>query len=417
MQESTLGCRVYVVIVGKILEKPHIASVFSRIMNVWRQTYLEKIGARLAGNPIVSLVGPRQVGKTTLARTFAERSTYPVHFFDLEAPTDQARLGNPELVLRPLEGLVIIDEVQSRPDLFPLLRVLADRPESPARFLILGSASPTLMKQASESLAGRVSFIDVAGLSLAEMGADARSLLWWRGGFPRALLANDSESARQWLDDFRRTFLERDIPQLGIRVPAATLSRFWMMIAHYHGQIFNAAELARSLGATESTARHYLDILSGTFMVRQLPPWFENLKKRQIRSPKVYVRDSGLLHALLGIHDHTGLQSHPKLGASWEGFCIEQILDVCGDRSAHFWGTHGGAELDLMLLHGGRRLGFEFKYTDRPTTTKSMRVAQQDLGLDHLYVVHPGTHEFPLDTTISAVTLPGLVKLLQTSVK
>ena len=383
-------------------------------MNVSRQEYLEKISIRLGVNPIVSLLGPRQVGKTTLAKMFAEGSSRPVHFFDLESPTDLARLANPELVLGPLEGLVIIDEVQRRPDLFPLLRVLADRPESPARFLLLGSASPTLMKQASESLAGRVSFIDVAGLSLAEMGADALPQLWWRGGFPRAFLANDDESTRQWLDDFRRTFLERDIPQLGIRVPAATLSRFWMMIAHYHGQIFNAAELARSLGASESTARHYLDILSGTFMVRQLPPWFENLKKRQVRSPKVYVRDSGLLHALLGIHDQPGLQSHPKLGASWEGFCIEQILDVCGDRNAYFWGTHGGAELDLMLIHGGRRLGFEFKYTDRPTSTKSMRVSQQDLGLDHLYVVHPGTHEFPLDTTITAITLPGLVKLLQT---
>lgn len=383
-------------------------------MNVWRQTYLEKISTRLADNPIVSLVGPRQVGKTTLAQTYAERLTQPVHFFDLEAPFDLARLSNPELVLRPLEGLVIIDEVQRRPDLFPLLRVLADRPTCPARFLILGSASPTLMQQASESLAGRVSFIDAAGLSLVEIGADSLSQLWWRGGFPRALLANTDESARQWLDDFRRTFLERDIPQLGIRVPAATLSRFWMMVAHYHGQTFNAAEFARSLGATESTARHYLDILAGTFMVRQLPPWFENLKKRQVRSPKVYVRDSGLFHALLGIRDHAGLQSHPKLGASWEGFCIEQILDVCGDRDAYFWGTHGGAELDLMLIHGGRRLGFECKYTDRPTTTKSMRVAQQDLGLDHLYVVHPGTQDFPLDTTITAVTLPSLVQLLQT---
>lgn len=343
---------------------------------------------------------------------FAGEADGPVHCFDLESPADLARLANPELVLRPLTGLVILDEVQRRSDLFPLLRVLADRPGNPARFLILGSASPALIKEGSESLAGRVAFIDVTGFSLAELGADALSRLWWRGGFPRALLAADDTATRQWLEDFRRTFLERDIPQLGIQVPAGTLGRFWTMVAHYHGQVINLAELARALGSSEPTARRYLDILSGTYVVRQLPPWFENLKKRQVRSPKVYVRDSGLLHALLGIPDSPALESHPKLGASWEGFCLEQILSVSGDRGAYFWGTHGGAELDLLLLHAGRRLGVEFKFSDQPATTRSMRVAQQDLGLDHLYVVHPGEHEFTLDDSITALPLPGILRIL-----
>lgn len=381
-------------------------------MNTPRTAYLQTIRARLRDNPIVSLLGPRQAGKTTLAQMFADEADGPVHFFDLESPVDLARLANPELVLRPLTGLVILDEVQRRPDLFPLLRVLADRPGNPARFLILGSASPALIKEGSESLAGRVAFIDVTGFSLAELGADALSRLWWRGGFPRALLAADDTATRLWLDDFRRTFLERDIPQLGIQVPAATLGRFWTMVAHYHGQVINLAELARALGSSEPTARRYLDILSGTYVVRQLPPWFENLKKRQVRSPKVYVRDSGLLHALLGIPDAPALQSHPKLGASWEGFCLEQILSVSGNRDACFWGTHGGAELDLLLQHSGRRLGVEFKFSDQPATTRSMRIAQQDLGLDHLYVVHPGVHEFPLDESITAVPLPRIIEIL-----
>jgi len=382
-------------------------------MGIRRVAYLETIRERLRDNTVVSLVGPRQAGKTTLARILAAESADAVHVFDLESPADLARLANPELVLRPLTGLVILDEVQRQPDLFPLLRVLADRPGAPARFLILGSASPALMQNGSESLAGRVSFIDVTGFSLPELGADALQQLWWRGGFPRAYLAPDDAAARQWLEDFRRTFLERDIPQLGIQVPAATLGRFWTMVAHYHGQVLNLAELARALGASEPTARRYVDILSGTYVVRQLQPWFENLKKRQVRSPKVYVRDSGLLHALLGIADPPGLQSHPKLGASWEGFCLEQILAVCGDRGAYFWGTHGGAELDLLLRHDGRRLGVEFKFSDQPSTTKSMRVALQDLALDHLYVVHPGEHTFALDNAITAITLPALIDRLQ----
>lgn len=378
-------------------------------MHIQRTAYVQTIRQRLRDNPVVSLVGPRQAGKTTLARMLAETCVEPVHYFDLESPADLARLAHPELVLRPLTGLVILDEVQRRSDLFPLLRVLADRPGVPARFLILGSASPALVKEGSESLAGRVSFVDVTGFSLAEVGAESQSRLWWRGGFPRAFLAAQDQATRQWLDDFRRTFLERDIPQLGIQVPAVTMGRFWTMVAHYHGQVLNLAELARALGSSEPTARRYLDILSGTYLVRQLTPWFENLKKRQIRSPKIYIRDSGLFHALLGIADPVGLQSHPKLGASWEGFCLEQILSICGDRSAYFWGTHAGAELDLLLSHHGRLLGFEFKFSDRPSTTKSMRVALQDLAVDHLYVVHPGEHVFALDKAITAITLPRLI--------
>jgi uncharacterized protein len=376
-------------------------------MSISRHKYLATIGARLRDNPVVSLVGPRQAGKTTLAKNFAEGAG-ETHFFDLESPSDLARLANPELVLSPLRGLVVLDEIQRIPALFPLLRVLADRSGTPARFLILGSASSNLVKGAGETLAGRVSFIDVSGFSLKELGADDLETHWWRGGFPRAFLARDDAAARQWHEDFIRTFLERDIPQLGIGVPAMTLRRFWTMVAHYHGQVLKVSELARSLGSSEPTARRYLDILCGTYVVRQLPPWFENLKKRQVKAPKIYVRDSGLAHALLGIPERPALQAHPKLGASWEGYAMEQILSITGDREAYFWATHAGAELDLLVFHRGKRLGFEFKYTDRPGTTKSMHVACEDLGLDHLYVVHPGKHAFALDTRITAVPLPML---------
>jgi uncharacterized protein len=376
-------------------------------MSISRHKYLETIGARLLDNPVVALVGPRQAGKTTLAKKYAVGAG-ETHFFDLEAPSDLARLANPELVLSPLRGLVVLDEIQCLPELFPLLRVLADRSGTPARFLLLGSASSNLVKGAGETLAGRVSFIDVSGFSLTEIGADDLETHWWRGGFPRAFLARDDAAARQWHEDFIRTFLERDIPQLGIGVPAMTLRRFWTMVAHYHGQVLKVSELARSLGSSEPTARRYLDILCGTYVVRQLPPWFENLKKRQVKAPKIYVRDSGLAHALLGIPERPALQAHPKLGASWEGYATEQILSITGDREAYFWATHAGAELDLLVFHRGKRLGFEFKYTDRPGTTKSMQVACGDLALDHLYVVHPGKHAFALDARISAIPLPML---------
>jgi hypothetical protein len=378
-----------------------------------RQGYLTKIQARLRDNPVVALPGPRQAGKTTLARMLAEASPdLEIHHFDLESPADLARLTNPELALSPLRGLIILDEIQRMPGLYPVLRVLADRPDLPARFLILGSASPALVEGASETLAGRISFIDVSGFSLSEVGTGHLAERWWRGGFPRAYLARDDKTARQWHEDFFRTFLERDIPQLGISIPATTLRRFWTMVAHYHGQILQLSELARSLGTSEPTARRYLDILCGTYVVRQLPPWFENLKKRQVKAPKVYIRDSGILHALLNIPDAVALESHPKLGASWEGFAIEQILSITGDREAYFWATHGGAELDLLVFHAGERLGFEFKYSEKPSTSKSMHIAASDLGLDHLYVVHPGKHSFPLTETITASTLADLLDLL-----
>jgi uncharacterized protein len=380
-------------------------------MILQRKEYQHRIKERLMDYPVLALLGPRQVGKTTMARTFGKMLApeKQVHFFDLESPADLARLTNSELILESLNGFVVLDEIQRKPDLFPLLRVLVDRPYNPARFLVLGSASPSLIKETSDSLAGRISFIDIHGFSLRELEPNCLFDRWWRGGFPRSYLARNDSTARQWHEDFFRTFLERDIPQLGISIPSTTLRRFWTMVAHYHGQIVKLSELARSIGSSEPTARRYLDILSGTYVVRQLPPWFENLKKRQVKSPKVYIRDSGICHALLGIQNRKDLQANPKLGASWEGFCIEQILDLTGDRNAYFWATHSGAELDLLLFHQGKRLGFEFKYSETPQVTKSMRIAQEDLKLDHLYVVHPGKHSFPLDTNLEATTLPDML--------
>lgn len=380
-------------------------------MMIDRQGYLATIRSRLEDYPVVALPGPRQAGKTTLARMLTDGSSgTEIHHFDLESPSDLARLGNPELVLSHLHGLIILDEIQRIPELYPVLRVLADRP---ARFLILGSASPSLLKGASETLAGRISFIDVSGFSLTEVGDEHLHKRWWRGGFPRSFLARNDGTARQWHEDFFRTFLERDIPQSGIHIPAMTLRRFWTMVAHYHGQILQVSELARSIGTSEPTARRYLDILCGTYVVRQLPPWFENLRKRQVKAPKIYIRDSGVLHALLNITDRSALESHPKLGASWEGFALEQILSITGDRDAYFWATHGGAELDLLVFRNDQRIGFEFKYNERPTTTKSMMIALSDLGLDHLYVIHPGKHTFPLSETITAATLPDVLMTLQ----
>lgn len=375
-----------------------------------RAAYLRDIEARLTSNPVVALLGPRQTGKTTLARQVA--ATQPTTFLDLEDPTVVRRLAEPQTSLGPLEGLVVIDEVQRRPDLFPLLRVLADRKPLPARFLILGSASPWMVRGVSESLAGRVSFVDVAGLDLGEVGETQVKPLWWRGGFPRAFLAESDEAARRWQNDFLRTLLERDLPQLGITIPAATLRRCWTMIAHFHGQVWNAAELARSLGTGENTARRYLDLLSSMFLVRQLQPWFENLGKRQVKAPKVYVRDSGLLHSLLNMDSREMLESHPKLGASWEGFALEQVLRITGDREAYFWATHAGAELDLLVHWRGQRWGFEFKYSDGPVMTKSMHVALEDLKLARLFAVYPGKEAYPLHERAEALPLSQLHRRL-----
>ena len=335
----------------------------------------------------------------------------PCELFDLESPVDQRRLETPLRTLEGLVGLVIVDEVQRRPELFEVLRVLVDRPESEARYLLLGSASPQLVRGVSESLAGRTGFVDMAGFDLAEV--DDSDRLWLRGGLPRSYLAGDNAASAAWREAFVRTFLERDIPQLGITVPAETLRRFWTMLAHWHGQVWNAAELARSLGTSENTARRYLDILSGAFMVRVLPPWFENLKKRQVKAPKIYLRDSGLLHALLQLGTPAELQSHPKLGASWEGFAIEQILRRLGTRDAYFWATHAGAELDLLVHAGGKRFGFELKYSDAPKRTRSMVVAVEDLGLEHLWVVYPGDRAYQLEDAISVIPI-GAVNELET---
>ena len=374
-----------------------------------RPAVIKRIERALAIHPIAALLGPRQCGKTTVARMIAEQR--PTTYFDLENPVDVRRLSAPLTVLQDLSGLIIIDEVQRRPDLFELLRVLADRPQNSAQFLLLGSASPQLVRGVSESLAGRIGFIDVSGFTFAEVDPAERDRLWVRGGFPRSFLAVDDSASMEWRQNFLRTFLERDIPQLGITIPAETLRRFWTMVAHYHGQTWNAAQFARSLGTSEVTARRYLDILAGAYMVRILPPWFENLGKRQVKAPKIYIRDSGILNALLQLGTLADLQSHPKLGASWEGFAAEQVIDLLGTRDAYYWATHGGAELDMLVRVAGKSYGFEFKYADAPGTSRSMHVALNDLSLEHLWVVYPGHQEYALDSRISVIPIDSLPRL------
>ena len=371
-----------------------------------RPRYRAEVEVRLKNSPVVALLGPRQTGKTTLARQIARSQS--THYLDLEDEAVVKRLSEPKTALEPLTGLVVLDEVQRKPELFALLRVLADRRPLPARFLILGSASPWLVRGVSESLAGRVSFVDVHGFDLEEVGVKSLRSLWWRGSFPNAFLAGTEADCRRWQDDFMRTLLERDLPQLGISTPAATLRRFWNMIAHFHGQIWNAAELARSLSASEPTARNYLDTLTSMFLVRQLQPWFENLGKRQVKAPKVYVRDSGLLHALLGLDSFYALEGHPKLGASWEGFALEQVLRITGDQQAYFWATHSGAELDLLVHWRGQRWGFEFKYSDAPVMTKSMHVALADLKLERIFTIYPGKEAYPMHEKVEALPLAQL---------
>ena len=382
-----------------------------KIHLILRPGILDSIEQGLAETPVTVLLGARQTGKTTLARLYSGRKTTfkKVHYFDLEQPADLAALSTPELTLKPLEGLVVIDEVQRRPELFSFLRPLTDRTPLPARFLLLGSASPSLVKGVSESLAGRVSFVNVPGFSLQEVKTDNEESLWLKGGFPRSWLAPNNNASLRWRESFIATFLERDIPQLGIRIPAETLRRFWLMICHYHGQIWNASEIARSIGVTEKTARHYLDILAGTYVARVLAPWYENIGKRQVKSPKVYVRDSGILHALLGIETMMGLRAHPKYGASWEGFALEQILMLVGDRQVFFWGTHRGAELDLLVMHHGKRYGFEFKCQDAPTMTRSLHVALEDLRLTKGFIIYPGERRYPVHGKVQVFPLKDFV--------
>lgn len=371
-----------------------------------RTALLRRIESRFESNPVVLLLGPRQCGKTTLARQFAQKRN--AEYFDLESPADLARLEQPLTALEPLRGWVVIDEAQLKPELFPILRVLADRHPLPARFLLLGSASPDLVSGTSETLAGRVALVPMTGFDLSEVGSEALRPLWWRGGFPRSFLAMSDAASREWRADFIQTFLERDLRRFGVQVPPPVLARFWNMVAHYHGQIWNASEIGRSLGEAHTTVKRHLDILTAAFVMRQLPPWFENIGKRQVKSPKVYLRDSGVLHELLGIGSFAALEAHPKLGASWEGFALEQVLKWSGEREAYFWNTQGGAELDLLVFVDGRRLGFEFKYADRPSVTRSLQVAREDLRLEHAFVVYPGQRSFPLNDWAEALAIGQL---------
>lgn len=375
-------------------------------MNIARTALRRRVDEALNRSPVTAILGPRQCGKTTLAREVARSRA--ATFFDMERPADRSRLEAPELSLRSLKGLIVIDEIQRQPGLFNLLRVLADRRPLPARFLILGSASPDLVKGVSETLAGRVAFVDMGGFSLEEAGGTRLERLWLRGGFPRSYLARNPADSFSWREDFVRTFLERDIPQLGFQIPAEHLRRFWSMTAHYHAQIWNGSEIAGSLGVAHTTVARYLDLLCGAFVLRRIPPWHVNLGKRLVKSPKVYVRDSGLLHYFLGIHDRHDLLGHPKLGASWEGLVLEELLRVASERDIHFYSTYSGAELDFVVRSGGGLVGFEAKRSEAPTLTKSMRVVLDDLRLKHLFVVYPGPARFPLHKNVTAIPMAAL---------
>jgi len=382
---------------------------------VLRSSYFPEIDQAFQIGPIVALLGPRQAGKTTLARQYLEnlpdKFPFSTNYFDLEDPVHLSRLQNPKLALESLQGLVVVDEVQRVPDLFPVLRVLADRPQAQVRFLILGSASRDLIRQSSETLAGRITYLDVDPFSLKEVGLENSRPLWVRGGFPRSYLADNDPLSFSWREGYVRTFLERDIPQLGIQIPAMTLRRFWMMLAHYHGQIFEASEIGRSLDAADTTVRRYLDILVGTLMIRRLPPWYENIGKRQVKRPKIYFRDSGIFHLLLGISDFDALQVHPKLGASWEGFALEEILRAyqASEEEAYFWGVHGQGELDLLFIQGGKRLGFEIKYSESPKISPSHRELVSILKLDQLFFVTPTENDFAVEDKIRVIGLQQLL--------
>lgn len=374
---------------------------------IGRPRHLRTVLSLLSRHPVVAILGARQVGKTTLAREARRRWRGPVAWYDLEDAGHLARLAEPMLALRGLRGLVVIDEVQRLPGLFPTLRVLADRPRRPASFLLLGSASPDLRRQGAETLAGRIAHHVLPPLGPEEVGRAPLARLWLRGGLPRSFLARSDAASAEWRREFVATFLERDLGQMGINFPAQTMRRFWTMLAHYHGQIWNSSEFARSFGVADTTVRGYLDALSATFVVRQLQPWHENIAKRQVKAPKIYLSDSGLLHSLLGLESLVQMESHPRVGASWEGFALEVVIRTMGARpeECFFWATHSGAELDLLIVRGGRRLGFEFKRTEAPTFTPSMRIAVKDLGLDSLQVMHAGRESFPLAERVHAVPL------------
>lgn len=375
---------------------------------IYRKDLHDRIKEALARNRIVVLLGPRQCGKTTLAREFLNLDSK--NYFDLEDPVSLIRLEEPMTALRELEGLVVIDEIQRRAELFPVLRVLADRRPLPARFLILGSASPELLRQSSESLAGRVELITMGGFDLAEVGCAESEKLWQRGGFPDSFTAPNDSDSFSWRKNFIQTFLERDLALAGISIEPTALYRFWSMLAHYHGQIWNASEPARSLGVSQPTVRRYLDLLTGFFMVRQLAPWHANLKKRQVKSPKIYFRDSGLLHQILGIRSEKDLLTSPKCGASWEGYVIEEAIQAFNPDESYFWATHNGAEIDLLMVKEGALYGVECKRMDAPRLTTSMRIAMTDLKLERMSVIYPGIKRFPLADGIEAVPLRDLAQ-------
>jgi uncharacterized protein len=379
-----------------------------------RPRAIERLSTAIRRSPVTALLGPRQCGKTTLALAVAAGRESTV--FDLESPRDVRRLTNPELMLASLTGLVVIDEIQRMPELLPVLRVLADRLSERVRFLILGSASPDLREGASESLAGRVEFVDLAGFGLDEVGPDNLSRLWVRGGFPRSYLADSDEDSFAWREGFVRTFLERDLPQFGVRTPAPVMRRFWTMLAHYHGQTWNASEIGRSLGQSDKTVASYLDTLTETWMVRRLQPWFENVGKRQVKAPKLYLRDSGILHSLLVLADLSQIAGHPKVGASWEGFAMEQVLTLIDPPQAYFWSVHAGAEIDLLLLDRGQRIGIEFKYSEAPTVTRSMRAAAETLRLGRLWIVTPGNGCYPLEPDVTVCGLASFSDAWRTAV-
>ena len=387
--------------------------VIYSLMEIKRTKELEALNQRIKEFPAVAILGPRQCGKTTLAKQFAKQhEKSKIHFFDLENPVDLSRLENPTLALKDLTGFIIIDEIQRRPELFPVLRVLIDKNKK-SRYIILGSASGELISQSSETLAGRISYIELGGFSLDILPVKDIQKLWIRGGFPRSFIAKNDASSFQWREDFITTFLERDIPNLGIRIPAQSLRRFWLMLSHYHGQIFNASEIGRSLGASDTTVRRYLDILSGTFIIRQLQPWFYNTKKRLVKRPKIYFRDSGIFHTLMFLENYNDVISNPKLGTSWEGFTLEQVIQHLNlkEEEAFFWSAHTGAELDLLFNRKGRLWGVEIKYNEAPKLTKSMKSAIAELSLSHLWVIYPGEENYKLDKNISVISIKSLYSI------
>ncbi|PKN38339.1 MAG: hypothetical protein CVU62_05665 [Deltaproteobacteria bacterium HGW-Deltaproteobacteria-2] len=382
-------------------------------MQIKRTNEIKVLNERFKNNPIVAILGPRQCGKTTLARQFSDQWPKDVTFFDLENPRDLRRLEEPLLALENLEGLIVLDKIQRATDLFPVLRVLADRPNKKTKFLILGSASRDLMRQSSESLAGRISYLEIGGFTLDLVGAAKKEKLWIRGAFPRSFLASNEAASYQWRQDFIATFLERDIPQLGFNIPAKSLSRFWQMLVHYHGQIFNASEIGKSLAVSDHTAQRYLDLLSGTFMIRQLRPWNYNTKKRIIKRQKIYFRDTGIMHALLDLPAKKDILSHPKLGASWEGFALEETIKAVRlkENEIFFWGIHASAEIDMVFQKNGRLYGVEVMYAQAPGFTSSMRIASEELALKHLWVIYPGSDAYDLNKNVTVIPLTQLNKI------